>query len=304
MKITKIIGLLAFPVLMLTSCDKNFDKAEEMSKQFIQTYKELYKYYMKSISIIDVGLTYYTGELAENGKIVKYIEGKTEAELLAEQERIKDEKAEAEAAEEEWRIKGQVAEKNNAIKLLCSKQYKAPNMKVNVSGFVIEHNNPVSLGGKTAPAVMKVYDFGTKGKTIVLYAYVDLEDGSEPLAICSSASGRNLSLHSQQKESGGIYGPSNNLPFGLLRTNVNGEIVWHAILQGGDCVSDVYEGMSETALKMVMKKPLESGIFTFKLVENSAGEKLYVYHDQVVGEDVGWFYFTNNILTRWLFFLP
>lgn len=299
MKITKIIGLLAFPVLMVTSCNKNFEKAEEMSKQFIQTYKELYKYYMKSISIIDVGLTYYTGELAKNGKIVKYIEGKTEAELLAEQERIKDEKAEV---EEEWRIKGQVAEKNNAIKLLCSKQYKAPNMKVNVSGFVFEHN-PYSLGGKTAPAVMKVYDFGTKGKTIVLYAYVDLEDGSEPLAICFSASGRNLSLYSQQKESGGtIYGPSNNLPFGLLRTNVNGKIVWHAMCQGGDLVAGVYEGMSETALKMVMKKPLESGKFAFKLVENSAGEKLYVFHDQVVGEDVGWFYFTNNILTRWLVF--
>ena len=59
--------------------------------------EELYKYYMKSISIKDVGLTYYTGELAKEGKIVKYIKGKTEAELLAEQERIKEEKAAAEA---------------------------------------------------------------------------------------------------------------------------------------------------------------------------------------------------------------
>ncbi len=301
MKLTKIIGLLAFPVLMVTSCNNNFDKAEEMSKQFIHTYKELYKYYMKSISIIDVGLTYYTGELAKNGKIVKYIEGKTETELLAEHERIKDEKAVA-AAEEEWRIKGQVAEKNNAIKLLCSKQYKAPNMKVNVSGFVFEHD-PVSLGEKTAPAVMKVYDFGTKGKTIVLYAYVDLEDGSAPQAMCFSTSERNLSLYSQQKDSGGtIYGPNNNLPFGLLRTNVNGKIVWHAMINGGDMVSDIYEGMSETALKMVIKKPLESGVFALKLVENSAGEKLYVLNDQMVGKDVGWFYFTNNILTRWLVF--
>lgn len=40
MKVTKIIGLLAFPVLMLTSCDKNFDKAEEMSKQFVLAYND------------------------------------------------------------------------------------------------------------------------------------------------------------------------------------------------------------------------------------------------------------------------
>ncbi|MBQ4632686.1 MAG: hypothetical protein IJ421_01655 [Prevotella sp.] len=40
MKLTKIIGLLVFSVLMLTSCDKNFDKAEEMSKQFIQAYND------------------------------------------------------------------------------------------------------------------------------------------------------------------------------------------------------------------------------------------------------------------------
>ena len=40
MKTTKIISLLALPALMLTSCDKNFDKAEEMSKQFIMAYND------------------------------------------------------------------------------------------------------------------------------------------------------------------------------------------------------------------------------------------------------------------------
>lgn len=275
--------------------------------------EELYKYYMKSISIKDVGLTYYTGELAKEGKIVKYIKGKTEAELLAEQERIKEEKAAAEA-EEEWRIKGQVAEKNNAIKLLCSKQYKAPNMKVNVSGFGFERN-PVGLGGKTAPAVMKVYDFGTKGKTIALYAYVDLKDGSEPQAMCFSTSGRNLRLYSQKESGGTVYGPSNNLPFALLRTNVKGKTIWLAIMKGGTIVTDIYEGMSEMALKMALKS---SGL-ALKLVENSAGKKVYVlngvkmdkryygfgenqYNYQVEGEEWGRFYFTNNKLTKWYYY--
>lgn len=40
MKSTKIISLLALSALMLTSCDKNFDKAEEMSKQFIMAYND------------------------------------------------------------------------------------------------------------------------------------------------------------------------------------------------------------------------------------------------------------------------
>lgn len=284
-----------------------------ISNVSFKSLEELYKYYMKSISIKDVGLTYYTGELAKEGKIVKYIKGKTEAELLAEQERIKEEKAAA-AAEKEWRIKEEVAEKNNAIKLLCSKQYKAPNMKVNVSGVVVERN-PVGFGGKTAPAVMKVYDFGTKGKTIALYVYVDLKDGTEPQAMCFSTSGRNLRLYSQKESGGTVYGPSNNLPFALLKTNVKGKIVWLAMLQGGALVSNIYEGMSEMALKMALKN---SGL-ALKLVENSAGKKVYVlngvkmdkryygfgenqYNYQVEGEEWGRFYFTNNKLTKWYFY--
>lgn len=295
--------------IKLAYADGSTYSGTTISNVSFKSLEELYKYYMKPISIKDVGLTYYTGELAKDGKIVKYIEGKTEAELLAEQERIKEEKAE----EERW-IKGQVAEKNNAIKLLCSKQYKAPNMKVNVSGFGFERN-PVGLGGKTSPAVMKVYDFGTKGKTIALYAYVDLKDGSEPQAMCFSTSGRNLRLYSQKESGGTVYGPSNNLPFALLKTNVKGKTIWLAIMKGGTIVTDIYEGMSETALKMALKS---SGL-ALKLVENSAGKKVYVlngvkmdkryygfgenqYNYQVEGEEWGRFYFTNNKLTKWYFY--
>lgn len=275
---------------------------------------------MSATSLESISPKPYTGVLVKGGVTTKYEEGLTEEEIAAKKKAEEEARKAEEAKKAEAEKQKLMDEKNKiaSIKAICDKAYAAPNVKANIIGLDVDgklSRFPQQAGARYT-SVLKTYDMGAKGKTIVLYIYMQEKDFS--FGACYSTSGKNLRLLEQYDRGATVYIPSNGVNFGMVKLKDDtGKIVHTAFVKsnGRRFVSDVYEGMSEHALKeaiapsgMSLKLVESNGVNTVYELRGVSMDKQYYgvgedsYNYQVKGEEWGKFYFKNKKLTKWYFY--
>lgn len=286
--------------------------------------EDAYEYYMKPTSMAEIGFDFYTGEFVKNGEVIKYIEGRTEAEILAEQERLRKAKEEEERRlkeEEEVRMRLRVQESVDQVETIrnvCVQSRNGKDIIKKTVHLINLEGNSTSLettdqGLLENSFVIKTYDFGVEGKTIAMYGYI----AGLGLPMSYSISGKDVVLLNQSNNGKKQYVAADDkgrIAF-ILSELDNGKWGTFLVRQSKKMISDVYEGMTLLELENCLR-PLGAG--RLKLISDDGelkviqflwldmqknyywfGEDDYNY-ELTNDKEYGRFYFRNNRLEKWI----